>query len=211
MPDFRLPPLPDVKLPDDVLRLLDGVTLDARLAAAVGQAWQYSPYLRGLMRSRDATFRTLATGGIEPAVAAAYAELGGDAPPAARLRRAKADIALVAALADLAGLWSLEQVTAALSDIADQTLDLAVTTAIAERAPEADPSGFAVLALGKLGSHELNYSSDVDLIFLHDRASLPRRERDDPDEAALRVARRVVELMQTRDGDGYVFRVDLRL
>lgn len=211
MPDLRLPPLPNMRLPDEVARLLDGTALADPLAAAVAQAWHYSPYLRGLMRTRDETLRRLAADGPEAAVAAAYAEFAGDAVPAARMRRAKADIALVAALADLAGLWSLEQVTGALSDIADRTLDLAVATAIAERAPDADPAGFAVLALGKLGSHELNYSSDVDLIFIHDRASLPRRERDDPDEAALRVARRVVELMQVRDGDGYVFRVDLRL
>jgi glutamate-ammonia-ligase adenylyltransferase len=211
MPGFSLPPLPDAPLPDEVRRLLDGALPGGGLANAAGQAWQYSPYLRGLMRTRAATLRILATEGAEAAVAAAHAELVGEAPAGARMRRAKADIALVAALADLAGLWSLEQVTAALSDIADRTLDLAVATAIAERAPDADPAGFAVLALGKLGSHELNYSSDVDLIFLHDRARLPRRERDDPDEAALRVARRVVELMQARDGDGYVFRVDLRL
>ncbi len=211
MPDFSLPPLTDARLPDDVLRLLDGVPPAGALGNAIGHGWHYSPFLRGMMRTRDATLRTLAGDGVDAAVAAAYAQLTGDAAPAARMRRAKADIALVAALADLAGLWSLEQVTAALSDIADRTLDLAVTTAVAERAPDADPAGFAVLALGKLGSHELNYSSDVDLIFLHDRASLPRRERDDPDEAAVRVARRVVELMQMRDGDGYVFRVDLRL
>ena len=211
MADFSLPPLPDAPVPDDAGRLLDGASVDGPLANAIAQAWDYSPFLRGLMRTRAATLRTLAGAGIEAAIAAAHAEFDGEAPPATRMRRAKADIALVVALADMAGLWSLEQVTAALSDLADRTLDLAVRTAIAERAPDADPAGFAVLALGKLGSRELNYSSDVDLIFLHDRASLPRRDRDDPDEAALRVARRVAELMQTRDGDGYVFRVDLRL
>ena len=211
MYDLALPPLPDTRLPDDVSRLLDGVAVEGAVANAMAQAWQYSPYLRGLMRVRDDTLRTIATDGVAVALASAVAGLEAEGPPAARMRRAKADIALVAALADLAGLWPLEQVTRALSDVADRTLDLAVATAIAERAPGADPAGFSVLALGKLGSHELNYSSDVDLIFLHDRASLPRRERDDPDEAALRVARRVVELMQARDGDGYVFRVDLRL
>src|SRR4030095_7619921 len=64
--------------------------------------------------------------------------------------------------------------------------------------------------LGKLGGHELNYSSDVDLIFLYDPTTLPRREREEPGQAALRVSQRVVELLQ-RTEQGYAFRVDLRL
>ncbi|MFC3713394.1 bifunctional [glutamine synthetase] adenylyltransferase/[glutamine synthetase]-adenylyl-L-tyrosine phosphorylase [Sphingoaurantiacus capsulatus] len=211
MADYRLPPLPEAALPEEVKRLLDGVTPGLKLANAAALAWDYSPFLRSLMRRRDDTLRRLAEAGPDVALTEAFARLDGEAAVAKRMRQAKADVALIAGLADMAGLWPLEIVTRALSDLADRTLDLAVAAAVAERAPGADPKGFAVLGLGKLGSHELNYSSDVDLILLHDRASLPRRERDDPDEAALRVAKRVVELMQARDGDGYVFRVDLRL
>jgi glutamate-ammonia-ligase adenylyltransferase len=65
--------------------------------------------------------------------------------------------------------------------------------------------------MGKLGSHELNYSSDVDLLLLFDPATLPRRDRDEPGEAAVRIGRRLIELMQKRTEDGYVQRVDLRL
>lgn len=68
-----------------------------------------------------------------------------------------------------------------------------------------------MLSLGKLGSRELNYSSDVDLLILFDPATMPRRERDDPSEAAVRVGRRMIELLQKRTADGYVARVDLRL
>ena len=211
MTDLSLPPLADRRVSDEASRLIGSAEPDAALKAAIAHAWDYSPYLRGLMRTRSGTLAGLVADGPDAGFAAALRQLDGDAPPSARMRRAKADVALIAALADLAGQWPLETVTAALSDLADRTLDLAVRTAISERAPDADPQGFTVLALGKLGSHELNYSSDVDLIFLHDRDRLPRRQRDDPDEAALRVARRVVELMQTRDADGYVFRVDLRL
>ncbi len=71
--------------------------------------------------------------------------------------------------------------------------------------------GITVLALGKLGSRELNYSSDVDLLLLFDPETMPRRERDDPSEAAVRVGRRMIELLQKRTEDGYVVRVDLRL
>ena len=65
--------------------------------------------------------------------------------------------------------------------------------------------------MGKHGSRELNYSSDLDPIFIYDPKTLPRRPREEPAEAAVRIARRVVDLMQTRDGDGFVFRIDLRL
>jgi glutamate-ammonia-ligase adenylyltransferase len=115
------------------------------------------------------------------------------------------------ALGDLAGELPLEQVTRLLSDFADRAIDQAIKAAIRERVPDADPQGFAVIAMGKLGSHELNYSSDVDLLLLFDPETLPRRNRDDPGEAAVRIGRRLIELLQKRTGDGYVERVDLRL
>ena len=77
--------------------------------------------------------------------------------------------------------------------------------------PTPSRSGFAVIAMGKLGSRELNYSSDVDLLLLFDPATLPRRERDDAGEAAVRIGRRLIEMLQKRTEDGYVERVDLRL
>lgn len=197
-----LPPLPVAALPADAARLLDGRSLAPEVAAAVATAWRHSPYLRALLRRFPDAVDAL--GDPSPAI-----DPEAEAGPA--LRRAKGELALRTALADLAGLWPLETVTHALASFADAALDAAVTAAIRERDAEADPRGFAVIALGKHGSFELNYSSDVDLIFLHDRQTLPRRPREDPDEAAVRIARRVVELMQARTGDGYVFRVDLRL
>ncbi len=108
------------------------------------------------------------------------------------------------------GSTSLE-VTGLLSGFADEAIDRAIRAAIRERTPDAEPRGFAAIALGKLGSHELNYSSDVDPILVFDPATLPCRPREAPEEAAVRIGRRMVELLQARDGDGYVFRVDLRL
>ena len=120
-------------------------------------------------------------------------------------------LALAVALGDLAGELSLEDATRLLSDFADAAIEAAISKAIAERVPGADSTGFAVIAMGKLGSHELNYSSDVDLLLLFDPRSLARRERDDAGEAAVRVGRRLIELLQRRTPDGYVERVDLRL
>ena len=134
-----------------------------------------------------------------------------EGPVERQLRQRRLGLALAVALGDLSGELSLEEVTALLSDFADDAIDQAVATAIAERVPDADPAGFAVIAMGKLGSHELNYSSDVDLLLLFDPATLPRRERDDPGEAAVRIGRRLIELLQKRTEAGYVERVDLRL
>src|SRR3546814_13938810 len=104
-------------------------------------------------------------------------------------------IALVTALADLAGEWPLEKVIATLSDFADEALDLAIATAIRERAPDAAPRGLALLGLGKHGSRELNYSSDVDPMLIYDPALLPLRPREEPGDAAVPIARPVIELI----------------
>ncbi|MEY2928038.1 MAG: hypothetical protein RL367_2515, partial [Pseudomonadota bacterium] len=127
------------------------------------------------------------------------------------LRRARGRLALAVAVGDLAGLLSLEQVTAHLSNFADLALDQAIKAAIADYAPGAAQRGFVALALGKQGGHELNYSSDLDPILLFDPLTMPRLARDDPGEAAVKIARKMVDLLQTRDGEGYVFRIDLRL
>jgi glutamate-ammonia-ligase adenylyltransferase len=127
------------------------------------------------------------------------------------LRLERRALALTVGVGDLGGVFDLTAVTGALTAFADRALDMAITAAIAERYPGEAPRGFAAIALGKQGSHELNYSSDIDPILLFDPATLPHRADEDPQEAAVRIGRRVVELLQARDGDGYVLRVDLRL
>ena len=130
---------------------------------------------------------------------------------AATLRLQRHGVALVTAIADLAGVWDLTRITRILSDFADHSLDVAIAAAIEERVPGALNQGFAVITLGKHGGQELNYSSDIDPIFLFDPETLPHRERDDVAEAAVRYGRRVIELLSAIDVDGYVFRVDMRL
>ncbi|HEX8554841.1 MAG TPA: DUF294 nucleotidyltransferase-like domain-containing protein, partial [Sphingomonas sp.] len=134
-----------------------------------------------------------------------------DQPIARALRMERRALALRLAIGDLAGMLDFEAVTRTLSDFADQALDRAIAAAIAERTPGELPRGFVAIALGKQGSRELNYSSDIDPILLYDPDTLPCRPREEPAEAAVRIAKRVVELLQARDGDGYVLRVDLRL
>jgi glutamate-ammonia-ligase adenylyltransferase len=179
------------------------------LVDACARARAEAPFLR-LLLDREPDIAAEAAEGRLPAIE--HARIDDPAMPLARrLRLERRRLALIVALGDLAGWFDLTAVTGALSDFADYALDAAIAAAIAERTPGAPCRGFAALALGKQGSHELNYSSDIDPILLFDPATLPCRPREHPEEAAVRIARRAVELLQARDGDGYVLRVDLRL
>ena len=72
-------------------------------------------------------------------------------------------------------------------------------------------SGLIVLAMGKMGAGELNYSSDIDLIVFFDPAATSLAEDIEPQPFFVRVTQALARLLQQRTGDGYVFRVDLRL
>lgn len=205
----------DVPVADDLAALLPAGA-DAALVRAAATAWEQAPFLKGLMRSRAGVLARLAGAGPAAAMADALALVRTSAPDEmmARLRRTRGDVALVVALADLSGEWALEPVTAALSDFADAAISAAIGTALAERGGDGSAlggRGLVALGLGKLGSRELNYSSDVDLILLHEPDLIPKRSHEEPDEAAVRIARRAVAILGDLTGDGYVARVDLRL
>ncbi|MEG3125715.1 bifunctional [glutamate--ammonia ligase]-adenylyl-L-tyrosine phosphorylase/[glutamate--ammonia-ligase] adenylyltransferase [Sphingomonas sp. GB1N7] len=185
---------------------MDSPTPDPRIIAAVSRARAESPFLT-MVLGREPDLAFMLDAGILPPLDPGLP----DAPISRALRLARRRISLLVAIGDLAGVLDLTAVTGALSDFADRALDLAIRTAIEERTPGVEPVGFVGIALGKQGSHELNYSSDIDPILLFDPATLPCRGREEPQEAAVRIGKRVVELLQARDGDGYVLRVDLRL
>lgn len=74
------------------------------------------------------------------------------------------------------------------------------------------PQTLVVLGMGKLGAHELNFSSDIDLIFAYrDEGSVPDRKQTPYSEFYTRLARSLVKVLDTRTEDGFVFRVDTRL
>ena len=179
---------------------------------AIGRARLYSPFLARALDRLPAIEDMLCTGNIEQALAIARAAGAGADEVGAALRRERLAYALALAIGDLAGALPLSRVMGELSALADRALDAAITEAVLRRAPEcAELRGFSAIALGKHGAEELNYSSDIDPILLYDPQVLPRRERDEPGEAAVRVARRVVETLAAHTAEGYVFRVDLRL
>jgi glutamate-ammonia-ligase adenylyltransferase len=176
---------------------------------ALRRAADHAPFLREAILVRPDIAETFAANGP---IAAAKLALGAEGDTLdMRLRRQRHGLALAVALGDLSGELRLEEVTAMLSNFADRALDDAVRGTLAERVGDSDPRGFTVIAMGKLGSHELNYSSDVDLLLLFDPETLPKRSREDAGEAAVRIGRRLIEIMQKRTADGYVQRVDLRL
>ncbi|MGH7024347.1 MAG: bifunctional [glutamine synthetase] adenylyltransferase/[glutamine synthetase]-adenylyl-L-tyrosine phosphorylase, partial [Caulobacteraceae bacterium] len=71
--------------------------------------------------------------------------------------------------------------------------------------------GFFIIAMGKHGAFELNYSSDIDLMVFHEPAALPVAADAEPGSIAIRLTERLAGLLQARTTEGYVFRVDLRL
>ena len=184
----------------------------ARIArqTALDRAAHHAPFLRSAAAAFPDIAARFIADGAEAAVADAFL-VSFSQDIAVRLRRQRTALALAVALGDLAGELSLEALTGHLSAFADVAIDEAIAAAVDERVPGATTEGFTVLALGKLGSRELNYSSDVDLILLFDPQTLARRDREEAGESAVRIARRMVELLQQRTQDGYVARVDLRL
>ncbi|MEG3088600.1 bifunctional [glutamate--ammonia ligase]-adenylyl-L-tyrosine phosphorylase/[glutamate--ammonia-ligase] adenylyltransferase [Sphingomonas sp. PB4P5] len=182
---------------------------DARILSAVARARAHAPFLQMIL-AREPELAGMLDSGILPSLDAVAID-DPAMPVARRLRLERRRLALLVAIGDLSGVLDLTAVTGALSAFADRALDSAIRAAMLERTPDAEPRGFVAIALGKQGSHELNYSSDIDPILLFDPATLPCRGKEEPQQAAVRIAKRVVELLQARDGDGYVVRVDLRL
>ncbi|MBB4658553.1 bifunctional [glutamine synthetase] adenylyltransferase/[glutamine synthetase]-adenylyl-L-tyrosine phosphorylase [Parvularcula dongshanensis] len=140
-----------------------------------------------------------------------------DAGDAARdLRRAKEQAHLALALGDLSGLWSMSKVTADLSDFADAAVEAALRSASTEVPGDAQGgsvSGITLIAMGKLGARELNYSSDIDLIAVFDaeRMDVPAASRLGAKGVAVRIVQRLASILSDRTADGYVFRTDFRL
>ena len=181
----------------------------AAITDAVERAARNAPFLSHLIERERALVDDIANAVRDPFGATRIDDP--DMPLPRRLRIERRRLALAAAIGDLSGQLDFAAVTRTLSDFADYALDAAIGAAIVERVPGADRRGLAAIALGKQGSHELNYSSDIDPILIFDPLTLPHRERDAVEEAAVRIGRRVVEILQARDADGYVLRIDLRL
>jgi len=179
-----------------------------RLNEAIERARAHSPFLAMQLDLLPQVAGKIGEGDLAAALAAAAGE---DADVMFSVRRERSGHALALGIADLAGIITLGELVVFLSDLADRLIARALAAAMAERTPGDEPRGFVILGLGKLGGRELNYSSDVDLIFLYDPETLPTKPREETAQAALRIGQRVVEILQKRTEEGYAFRVDMRL
>lgn len=206
--------------------------------AFAGSIWQqassaaasHAPYLRRLMTRRPDLLvspdEVWAERILRDAISAA--EAIALAPPPIEeamviLRRAKDAAHLSAALADLARLWPLMQVTGAITNFADAALRAAISVAAAESAKRGDivagafdsevgpAPGIALIAMGKMGAGELNYSSDIDFSVFFDAEKLAAAGAREPRVAAVRLVAPLVRTLEEVTPDGYVFRTDLRL
>ena len=218
----RLPLAYDEKRGAEVQQLLD--LSDGRLSDLVMRAAGSSPYLADLLRregewiskalvSDPKTIRTELLSLVQLAEGLSLEDA---------LRRAKRRVALYAGLADLSGVWALEEVTSLLSDFASAATDAALKAAIRREIERGklpgqslddvcEAGGLAVLAMGKMGAGELNYSSDIDLICLYDETRFSPDDYGDARGSFVRAVRRMTQTLSERTAEGYVFRTDLRL
>jgi glutamate-ammonia-ligase adenylyltransferase len=232
MSSLRIPPLPsDPARAERTLADLAerGFTApDGAAKALLAGAFGNSAYLARLALREPDTLAAFFTNGPEAVAADATAlalnvgMAAEEAEAMASLRTAKRRAALAIALADLSGAWPLEAVTRALTYFADAAVKGALRHLLAQAAarqntPEQDgakleaETGLVVLAMGKYGAFELNYSSDIDLIVFYDAALFPFTRKDDQRSAAVELVRGLVKLLSERLGGDYVFRTDLRL
>jgi [glutamine synthetase] adenylyltransferase / [glutamine synthetase]-adenylyl-L-tyrosine phosphorylase len=190
---------------------------------------EFSPYLFDLVRADAA--RLIRLLGCEPEahftalIETTWREVfaaAGETDVMRVLRRMKSEAALLIALCDIGGVWPVMRLTAALTELAVTSVQSALRYLLRQEtvrgrlspaepdSPEAD-SGLFVLAMGKMGAGELNYSSDIDLIVFFDPEPPTLAKDIEPQPFFVRVTQALSRLLQQRTSDGYVFRVDLRL
>ncbi len=209
-----------------IRRLTEGCSGLATILEAIAEA---SPYLFDLMRADAVRVERLLRCDPDAHLAKLLENAIADVPAAAdqaeameRLRRLKSEAALMIALCDIGGVWPVMRVTEALTDLAVTSVQCALRFLLRQETargklqpPDPDRpeqgSGLVVLAMGKMGAGELNYSSDIDLIVFFDLAAPTLALDIEPQPFFVRVTQGLARMLQQRTGDGYVFRVDLRL
>ena len=181
-----------------------------------------SPYLAGLIGKEAGWLEGALEAPVAEVVPGVLAGLEEAEHIGVALRVAKRRVALFTALADLGGVWPLEEVTGALTALADRAVQLAWRRALESEAarrksplqPEdVDDSlcGIFILAMGKMGACELNYSSDIDLIALFDQDRWEGHDFHEVRQSLVRATRHAAQLLSENTAEGYVFRTDLRL
>ncbi|HVB49771.1 MAG TPA: bifunctional [glutamate--ammonia ligase]-adenylyl-L-tyrosine phosphorylase/[glutamate--ammonia-ligase] adenylyltransferase, partial [Burkholderiales bacterium] len=194
-------------------------------SAARTSSFAGSRYAEQLLAARpelvaEAVATRPAFGRAEMQAALAGAEADDEQALKRRLRRLRQRVLLREMARDLAGEADLAEVCAAMSDLAELTIALALQWADARLAAEhGTPRGasgcaerLVVVGMGKLGGRELNVSSDIDLVFLYpEEGDTDGARRLSNHEYFVRLGRKLIALLGEATEDGFVFRVDMRL
>ncbi len=208
---------------------LAGLESDPAGRALLDAVFGNSPYLGRCLALEMDSLRAFLADGPDAAFAALMADTEqsldretSQSRVMTGLRHAKRRTALIAGLADIAGLWPLEKVTGALTDLAEESIHVAARYVLGAAAAQgsieltdaSNPekgSGYIILGMGKLGARELNYSSDIDLIVLYDADCVRGATPETMGSTFIKATRQLVSFLDARTADGYVFRTDLRL
>lgn len=211
-----------------IRRRMEGLLADADTRRLLDGVFGNSPFLTRILRIHPdwlprlvdeppaATLDKL----IARTLAAAASPAQGDLMR--ELRLAKAEAAILIALADITSTWNLEEVTAALTAFADAAVQASVEWLLKDAARRGQilrpaeemtqaGSGLAILGMGKYGSRELNYSSDIDIVVFYEPGQLPLKDGVEEGTFFVRLTQALVKILQERTEHGYVFRTDLRL
>ena len=216
----------DVHLHERPCRYPDG--LRPGDAGFLDTVFANSPYLARLARTREALLEQLAEqnvrgviGRLSREVMAAAESADAEESLGASLRTLKGDAHLAIGLAEISGALAVMEAASILSEFADACVTAGLAGLVrlgadaGKFAPYTDINnpipGVFILALGKLGASELNFSSDIDLVALFDPDLLTGPVTEDPGKRLPRLIKSLVRLLEDNTPDGYVFRVDLRL
>ena len=227
-----LAPFYDTERAARTLAELDALSPDAGRDSAARQLLESvagnSSFLARLMLKESAWLTSLLDAGFASSVeglieeALRSGEEQGAPAVMRRLRVAKRRAALAIALADCASEFDLEMVTGTLTRFADASVKGALQFLLREAAAKAElrsadvehlerSTGMIVLAMGKMGAFELNYSSDIDLVVFYDEERFSFARAGESRGPAVDLVRGLVKILSEPTSDGYVFRVDLRL
>ncbi len=183
-----------------------------------------SPYLRAIIHGERSWVDALAERDPTDVVdeLCQFFPLKSSRQVANELRQRKKKIALLLALADLGGAWELRQITVALTRFADFACDVLLRVLVKEAAAKGKIAlqstdfddlhgGMVIMAMGKMGGRELNYSSDIDLVVLYDETQHDLNSFSQVKAEFIKVTRKFARLMGEVAAEGYIFRTDLRL
>ncbi len=178
------------------------------------------PTVLGELIAGGDLFRSYGSGEFGRRMAAATDHATGESELKAALRGVRRREMLRIAWRDLAGWAELEEVMAELSGLAEACIDLVLTRvfswAVARGGRPLDEDGqeasMVVLGMGKLGGEELNFSSDIDLIFAYTgEGAVSGAQPVSNHEFFTRIGRSLIGVINDVTEDGFVFRVDMRL